>query len=111
MDRTMARPIEADWTRKVEASAGAATAASASDLVAVLAPLDHEDLERWRPELATAVGELHRVAGSPLRWSAEDSVVMLVRGLARLARCHPTATCEPAARLTAALAAHLRPAP
>jgi len=85
--------------------------ASAADLVAVLAPLAHEDLERWRPELAAAVDALHRAAGSPLRWSGDDSVVMLVRGLARLARRHPMATSEPAARLTAALSARPRPAP
>lgn len=75
-------PMTPDWTSRV-------VAVDAAALGAVLGRVPLDALKPWHGELATAVDELHRCAGSALSWDIDDPVVALVRGLAVLARGRP----------------------
>ena len=99
MPGTTCGPIAEHWTGIDGGAAGARPLANA------VASLDLSALEPWRDELAQAVDELARSAGSPLRWDAGDPVVALLRAVAALARSAPDACSTTAAGLIAVLGA------
>jgi hypothetical protein len=77
---------------------------TARDLATNIGARDLEELRPWLPELAMAVAELARSAGTDWPWGHDDALISLLRAVAKLSIDAPGASSMAAARLLALLA-------
>ncbi|HEY9557366.1 MAG TPA: hypothetical protein VIR58_11570 [Acidimicrobiales bacterium] len=92
MSATTTDPIAWHWTPSTDR-------ATATELVGRLATIELYELGRHRRALAVAVDDLHRDAGSNLRWDERDPTISLLRALSILERRSPQAASSAAHEL------------
>src|SRR3546814_19629824 len=92
MSTTPTDPLSLHWPPSTDR-------ATAAELVGRLSTIDLDELGRHRRALAVAVDDLHRDAGSNLRWDERDPTISLMRALPILERLSPQAASSAAHEL------------